>query len=1256
MVPGTPTELLRFLSPVSALNTEDIVPYDSRSGILFFGFDNPANNMALSWFHREVFPHVQNDLQLHVAGHVYVPDVCECDSNGKSCKPASERVVCHGPLDDDELESLVKSSLVVLNPVLSKSGVATKTCRALAYGTPVVVSDFDGTFSGMTDAEVGSSASRCHIDDPEKVLCFANKVTELATTRDLWERASKSGPAFIEQVYGLTAFVDSWVSILDAVIDKPVKVVIEGEAIGDGFSLLSQNWHIANALSKVDNGKRFEVSIVGGSKIDPPIHGVQLATEGHATGYQADIVIRQSWPTPITPPPISYCGIGCRVATILPWEFGSLPLAWMSSLEESTDVLWAPTEYNRKVYEVSGFDPSRTAVISCGVDCEGLSAEAEKLAVSKAERRSDFAVRFVMTGGVLPRKGVDVMLEEWSDLFCTSHDASKPAAELIISTGYEYGFNEDDLSRLEGLVTECENGSIKWNRNTWLSREEYIQLLSDADFYVAPYRSEGFGISIAEAALLKTSVIATASAGTAAYDYLHPISDMVLDNGIHAVYPVEGNEEVCETYPCRDDSICVFADREDPCEKLTSKPTWFEVDRDSLRTQLNTAYEDAIKSFTEGHLLGGQSMDSSLSRGLSSVCYADIASEFDKQITQVISGPKRRSIKNENFVIAGLVYDGSSISDSSLHMLTAMSCLHNIRSHLIVAQNIDETRSKIYGLMESEYPDQHCATIAVDGEPGGLMLGRIHRIQQLRSMQRSKIQEYLDYVEDLNAATVVNIDFDLAEIPSYEDIMKHAKGITDYSYEVDAVCANGVEDNFEHTRSYFDTFATVLLPSTFVYPLKLREFDEPWPEEDPKFIVNPDGKEGSFSASSLFSWLEDEGRKRGTKTAMKPVPVRSCFGGLTIYRASKYLDPRCDFNSETHSLENAKYKNIDDKEPNEHIVWNLCMARADPDFTIGIQPDLITIHSSKDTVFQYGDFARTGQKATPQQGTNDAREDQNEGIRDRQTHGQEIEKKVKKVRAPRVRTQKQILEVVKKVENKNVLIMFPTIPVPFKGSDSRPTNSAEILVKLGCNVDFMYWRDFVTELSEMKQKKMKYDDTSDRENLLKTGVEKIMGPYDGTSEEMEAKLMKTDFSKYDAVFFWPWPDPLWLDTLKRMVKAVKMQKGNTKIVSMVEDPGLAVRDLRDNAMSRGQSVSFADVQTYLLGKRRVELLAMDEYRGPTEWTEGKRKAEEIFEKEALETAHNVFLSEQELYTFSDLVVGISSETQDFLRKVRHFEL
>ncbi len=239
-------------------------------------------------------------------------------------------------------------------------------------------------------------------------------------------------------------------------------------------------------------------------------------------------------------------------------------------------------------------------------------------------------------------------------------------------------------------------------------------------------------------------------------------------------------------------------------------------------------------------------------------------------------------------------------------------------------------------------------------------------------------------------------------------------------------------------------------------------------------------------------------------------------------------------------------------------------------------------------------------------------------------------------------------------QNKNVLIMFPTIPVPFKGSDSRPLSSAETLVKLGCNVDFMYWRDYEQELTAMKRKEMKYDNTSDRNKLLKTGVKNILGPYDGLQEPTTTKLSKTDLTKYDAVFFWPWPDPAWLDTLKRMVSAVKMQKGNTKIVSMVEDPGLAVRDLRDNAMSRGQSVSFADVQTYLLGKRRVELLGVDDHRGPTEWTEGRRKAEEIFEIEALEKAHEIFLGEQELYTISDLVVGISRETQDFLQKVRSF--
>ena len=64
------------------------------------------------------------------------------------------------------------------------------------------------------------------------------------------------------------------------------------------------------------------------------------------------------------------------------------------------------------------------------------------------------------------------------------------------------------------------------------------------------------------------------------------------------------------------------------------------------------------------------------------------------------------------------------------------------------------------------------------------------------------------------------------------------------------------------------------------------------------------------------------------------------------------------------------------------------------------------------------------------------------------------------------------------------------------------------------------------------------------------------------------------------------------------------------------------------------------------------MLGVDDYRGPSEWTERRRKAEEVFENAALDKAHQIFAGEQELYTMSDLVVGISAEIQDFLRKVR----
>ena len=151
--------------------------------------------------------------------------------------------------------------------------------------------------------------------------------------------------------------------------------------------------------------------------------------------------------------------------------------------------------------------------------------------------------------------------------------------------------------------------------------------------------------------------------------------------------------------------------------------------------------------------------------------------------------------------------------------------------------------------------------------------------------------------------------------------------------DVDVLCACGVDKG--GTGGYYDLFATVLLPDTFVLDLGGRSV-QARPEENSSLINGP-----FFSHSDLLEWF----KKEGGDTA-NPVPVRSCFGGLALYRASKWLDQNCSYMN-PHPEINAKYgATWAEGLPCEHVVFHNCLQSVDPKVVVAVKPDLQTVWKS----------------------------------------------------------------------------------------------------------------------------------------------------------------------------------------------------------------------------------------------------------------------------------------------------------------------
>lgn len=280
---------------------------------------------------------------------------------------------------------------------------------------------------------------------------------------------------------------------------------------------------------------------------------------------------------------------------------------------------------------------------------------------------------------------------------------------------------------------------------------------------------------------------------------------------------------------------------------------------------------------------------------------------------------------------------------------------------------------------------------------------RIDRISILRDMQRSQLKQYFHHQMSNNGhdheheydddAVVILADLDLYKLPDVKYIQRQILQLQDASYPHDAVCAAGItvhgggglintrtgmntrSQNNEKSKElefwYYDTFSTVFLPDTFSHPLKRRLLPYYYAGEDPR-LVRSDDRFGNFTQGDIFRYFtnanvkDEQGNDRRvpvstvTRTAKNPTRVKSCFGGMALYRARSYFESKCryrlkadikeevnrlheqmkrdrpkDHNNDNNdpvpnpnpdsSLYIMRYANEKEGRPCEHVVFNDCL-------------------------------------------------------------------------------------------------------------------------------------------------------------------------------------------------------------------------------------------------------------------------------------------------------------------------------------------
>jgi glycosyltransferase involved in cell wall biosynthesis/tetratricopeptide (TPR) repeat protein len=227
-------------------------------------------------------------------------------------------------------------------------------------------------------------------------------------------------------------------------------------------------------------------------------------------GTTAAIEIRHTWPPDLRPAP-------GKLVTILPWELGAYPAEWVGPIRDVVDELWVPSSYVRTSATDAGVDPDKIVIVPNGVDTMVYRPDG-----IKRRLRTRRGTRFLFVGGLIDRKGIDVLLEVYLSNFTSSDDVCLVVKPFGTGSVYDAEVIESTLRR-----ASTSDGPEIEIIDEDLSEQEMAALYRSCTALVHPYRGEGFGLPIAEAMACGLPVIVPS--GGASDDFCDKTTGWMID-------------------------------------------------------------------------------------------------------------------------------------------------------------------------------------------------------------------------------------------------------------------------------------------------------------------------------------------------------------------------------------------------------------------------------------------------------------------------------------------------------------------------------------------------------------------------------------------------------------------------------------------------------------------------------------------------------------------------------------------------------
>ena len=195
-----------------------------------------------------------------------------------------------------------------------------------------------------------------------------------------------------------------------------------------------------------------------------------------------------------------------------PWEYGSLPAAWVEPIQQNVSEVWCYSHFVREVYVRSGVAAEKLHIVPLGVDTGVFTPEAPSYvfttepgapALRPAPSGQPERFVFLFVGGTLHRKGIDILLAAYLKAFSAYDDVCLVIKDTATRTVYQ-GQNEQE--RILALTQDPTRPALVYLEED-LSSHRLAGVYTAAHCLVQPYRGEGFCLPALEALACGVPVI-----------------------------------------------------------------------------------------------------------------------------------------------------------------------------------------------------------------------------------------------------------------------------------------------------------------------------------------------------------------------------------------------------------------------------------------------------------------------------------------------------------------------------------------------------------------------------------------------------------------------------------------------------------------------------------------------------------------------------------------------------------------------------